>query len=121
MAFYIPYFVGASVASYLTKNMYNYMVSDDSTIIETSNITKENPFLKITDEPIILEPIILDIMEPNKDNKLETIMEHTETTETKETIVCSKCKLYLPSKCFSKNQFKKYKKSPTCKVCTKLG
>jgi len=104
MAFYIPYFVGASVASYLTKNMYNYMVSDDSTLTETSDTTKENPFLKITEEPVIL-----DIVEPNKDNKLETIMEHTETTETKDTLVCSKCKLYLPSKCFSKNQFKNTK------------
>ena len=37
MTFYIPYFVGASVASYLTKNMYNYIVSDDNTITEISN------------------------------------------------------------------------------------
>ena len=117
MAFYIPYFVGASVASYITKNVYNYMVYDDSILTET----KENPFLKITEEPIILEPVILDIVEPNKDTKLDTNMEHTKTLEPKDTLACSKCKLYLPSKCFSKNQFKKYKKSPTCKVCTKLG
>tara|TARA_B100000787_G_C16168399_1_gene285108 strand:+ start:616 stop:1095 length:480 start_codon:yes stop_codon:yes gene_type:complete len=158
MAFYIPYFVGASMASYLTKSALSYMTeeSETYTIEETTNNIEENPFLKLTEDPIILESIPSDIIdnseiepvepvetvetieeeaiELEEENKLDTIEEEEsvileeEVEETpdkftkvvEEFVFCKKCQLYLPEKCFSRNQFKKYKKAPTCKICTKL-
>jgi Pyruvate/2-oxoacid:ferredoxin oxidoreductase delta subunit len=176
MALYIPYLVGASVASYLTKNVYNYMSSEEYVSEETNNNNNtENTFLKISEDPIILESETFNTY----DTKLETIIEEQaieshivedkakedkaiedktiedkaiedktiedkaienhivedkaienhivedkaiedKTIELKGKIYCYKCKLYLPHKCFSKNQFKKYKRLPSCKICTKL-
>ena len=196
MAFYIPYFVGASMASYLTKHMYTYMSEEGEINLDESsnNNIKDNTFLKLSEEPIILESIPEDIeinenkevIEPNKEviepkeeiiepttkevieeviepteeeviepteeevieeviepttkevieeviekdiyrgngtiekANLETIIEEPETPVVQEIVYCSKCSLYLPKRCFSKNQFKKYSKVPTCKICTKL-
>ena len=180
MAFYIPYFVGASMASYLTKNMYSYMTEETELDIEetSKDNIKENTFLKLSEEPIILESIPEDIdtnekeevvepkeevieikeeevIEPKEEvieikeevieikeevveikeevveevskgngtiekANLETIIEEPETPVVQEIVYCSKCSLYLPKRCFSKNQFKKYSKVPKCKICTKL-
>jgi hypothetical protein len=198
MAFYIPYFVGASMASYLTKNMYSYMTEEaELDIEEPINDNNDNTFLKLSEEPIILESIPEDIeieekeeeviepteeeviepkedeviepkeeeviepkedevVEPNEEEviepteeevivkiteeivekvieeviskgngtiekaNLETIIEEPETPFVQEIIFCSRCSLYLPKRCFSKNQFKKSSKVPKCKICTKL-
>ena len=177
MAFYIPYFVGASMASYLTKHMYTYMSEEGEINLDESsnNNIKDNTFLKLSEEPIILESIPEDIeinenkeviepkeevieptteevIEPTEEEvieeviepttkevieeviekdiyrgngtiekaNLETIIEEPETPVVQEIVYCSKCSLYLPKRCFSKNQFKKYSKVPTCKICTKL-
>ena len=190
MAFYIPYFVGASMASYLTKNMYSYMTEEaELDIEEPINDNNDNTFLKLSEEPIILESIPEDIVieekkdeviepkeeeviepkedeviEPKEDEviepteeeviepkeeevivkiteeivekvieeviskgngtiekaNLETIIEEPETPFVQEIIFCSRCSLYLPKRCFSKNQFKKSSKVPKCKICTKL-
>jgi len=190
MAFYIPYFVGASMASYLTKNMYSYMTEEaELDIEEPINDNNDNTFLKLSEEPIILESIPEDIeieekedeviepkedeviepkedeviepkedeviepkedevIEPKEDEvivkiteeivekvieeviskgngtiekaNLETIIEEPETPFVQEIIFCSRCSLYLPKRCFSKNQFKKSSKVPKCKICTKL-
>ena len=168
MAFYIPYFVGASMASYLTKHMYTYMSEEGEINLDESsnNNIKDNTFLKLSEEPIILESIPEDIeinenkeviepteeevIEPKEEEviepkeeviepkeeviekdiyrgngtiekaNLETIIEEPETPVVQEIVYCSKCSLYLPKRCFSKNQFKKYSKVPTCKICTKL-
>jgi hypothetical protein len=63
MAFYIPYFVGASMASYLTKHMYTYMSEEGEINLDESsnNNIKDNTFLKLSEEPIILESIPEDI------------------------------------------------------------
>ena len=220
MAFYIPYFVGASMASYLTKHMYTYMSEEGEINLDESsnNNIKDNTFLKLSEEPIILESIPEDIeinenkeviepkeevviepteeviepteeviepkeeeviepkeeevvepteeviepkeeeviepkeevVEPKEEEviepkeevvepkeevvekdiyrgngtiekaNLETIIEEPETPVVQEIVYCSKCSLYLPKRCFSKNQFKKYSKVPKCKICTKL-
>ena len=190
MAFYIPYFVGASMASYLTKHMYTYMSEEGEINLDESsnNNIKDNTFLKLSEEPIILESIPEDIeinenkeviepkeeviepteeeviepkeevIEPTEEEviepkeevieeviepkeevveeviekdiyrgngtiekaNLETIIEEPETPVVQEIVYCSKCSLYLPKRCFSKNQFKKYSKVPKCKICTKL-
>ena len=221
MAFYIPYFVGASMASYLTKHMYTYMSEEGEINLDESsnNNIKDNTFLKLSEEPIILESIPEDIeinenkeviepkeevviepteeviepkeeeviepkeeevvepteeviepkeeeviepkeeevvepteevIEPKEEEviepkeevvepkeevvekdiyrgngtiekaNLETIIEEPETPVVQEIVYCSKCSLYLPKRCFSKNQFKKYSKVPKCKICTKL-
>ena len=151
MALYISYLVGASVGTYITQNIYNYMVSEEYDSEEINNNIKENTFLKISEEPIILESTVEEEIIETIDNKdiLESIVEEEiietidnndvietiETIETidnkdvnkletiievKDTIFCCKCKLYLPHKCFSKNQFKKYRRLPSCKICTKL-
>lgn len=118
MALYIPYVVGVSVASYMANNVYSYMTYNDTNTIEIeTNNTKENTVLTISEEPIVLESII-----PEK-TKLESIKEEeiNDTSIEQKLLLCTKCKLYLPTKCFSKNQFKKKRNMITCKVCNKLG
>ena len=118
MAFYIPYIVGCTASAVIGKGLFSYLYINPK--LEINNIHNENE----SNNNMNLDN---DTEQPGNsviNNEIPVIIEHSDTnTEEKlwEKIACSKCKVYLSPKCFSKNQLKKNKINPRCKICVKLS
>ena len=103
MAFYVPYFVGLSMISYIGNSLYN---SPQPTDVE------------LVDEPVIIrtnEDTITCDYEYNVDRPYII----TKGKPITGMILCNNCDKTLPKTRFSKSQLKK-KNNYRCKVCCKL-
>lgn len=117
MAFYIPYIVGCTASAVIGKGLFSYLYINPN--LEINNIHNENEINNMN--------LDTDTEQPGNsviNNEIPVIIEPSDTnTEEKqqEKIACSKCRVYLSQKCFSKNQLKKNKINPRCKICVKLS